>query len=180
MEIFDDCNTICEQAEWLDFPLPWIRESWKNRKRAPGILMDGAYLWMNWDPILDIHERFFLGSPGDIPLHNPGVKTISWFLPDVMKWKILIILNKKGEIDQEVGFAEAENEDFLTEKSYLDGWRYLGKNTMNMYNRILLWQRKIPDTIYQVNKKGINRIALTEREIIRPNILHFIGLRPRI
>jgi hypothetical protein len=51
---------------------------------------------------------------------------------------------------------------------------------MTVWNRIRLAQGYIPDTVYQVTKKWVGKICVTERDIQRPNIFYFFGLRPRI
>jgi|GEM_PF-2744178 len=48
-----------------------------------------------------------------------------------------------------------------------------------MFPRIAIAQKYIPEFVYQVTKKGVGKIAITEQEIQRTNILYFFGLRTR-
>lgn len=168
-----------DQASWLDLPDAGLYNSWKRKDEYPD-LMEGAYFWLNGDPILDMRETIVQWPKGYISMHNPWLRKRSAFIADVFAGKILTALCSNGSPDRIITFPEAENEGWIYEKPYLDAWRYLGKNTMTMFSRIWLAQKNIPNTVYQLTKQWVGKIAITERDIKRPNILYFFGLRPRI
>jgi len=168
-----------DQATWLHLPEPGLRDSWKRKDEYPD-LMEGTYFWLNGDPILDTREEIAQWPTGYIAIHNPWLRKRSAFLSDIFAGKILAVLGADGSPDRAITFPEAENEWWIQEKTYLEAWRYLGKNTMTMCARIWIAQKIIPDTVYQLTKKWTGKIAITERDIQRPSIFYFFGLRPRL
>lgn len=168
-----------EKASWLDLPDPWLRDSWKKRNEYPD-LMDGAYFGLNWDPILDTREKIFPWPTWCIVIHNPWLRKRSLLMPDVFAGRILTALDTDGVPNEAITFPEAVNKWWIQEKPYLDAWRYLGKDTMTMQNRIWVAQGFVPSTVYQLTKKDVQKVAITERDVRRPNILYFFGLWPRI
>lgn len=168
-----------ERASWVDQPDAGIRMSWRNRKKVVWLL-DGAYFWYNWDPILDINERLCIPDKNIIVVHNPGTGKISKLLSDIMLWKVLAVLDKHGNPDTEVTFPEAENNGWIKEKNYISAWNYLGKRDIWELAVFYLRNKDVSLDVFQVTKKGVWKISLTERDIQRPNIFYFFGLRPRI
>jgi len=141
--------------------------------------MDGAYFWLNGASITDMVEKVVHGPQWSIIVHNPWLCKKSFLLPDLFAGRLLAILDKKGFPHEAITFPEAENAWWIKEKKYLDAWRYLGKECVSMFPRIAIAQKYIPEFVYQVTKKGVGKIAITEQEIQRTNILYFFGLRTR-